>query len=91
MGERLPSDGRNQPFYRVLADDRSTRYVAQANLDFVWNTEADTKDVDHHPSVGRYFTAFTGRCYELNAEMRVAFPDDERAMDEIYQRHSRDV
>lgn len=90
MGEMLLSQGENQPFYRVLADDRTTRYVAQENLDFVWNTEADIKEL-LHPSIGRYFIHFTGRSYELNEEMRVKYPDDECALEDIYQRHWKEM
>lgn len=39
-----------------------------------------------HSNIGRYFIGFNGRNYEPNEELRAAFPDDERAREEIYLR-----
>lgn len=82
MGVKFLPKGENQPFYRVLLDDASSRYAAQENLDI----ERNAKDIKEsfHPQIGRYFTGFNGRCYEMNEEMREQFPDDERAVDEIH-------
>lgn len=89
MGVKHLPEGEKQPFYRVLLDDASTRYTAQENLDIETNTN-DMKEL-FHPEIGRYFTGFNGRSYELNEEMRAEFPDDERAVEEIYLIHSKDT
>ncbi len=81
-------DNENQAFYRVLSNDGLTSYTAQDQLSIVWGTDSGIKDM-FHPQIGRYFTRFNGRNFELNEEMRTLFPDDERALDEIYQIHSK--
>ncbi|KAJ1329023.1 F-box protein 21 [Microdochium nivale] len=41
--DSLPGGGRGQSFYHVLAEDHSTRYVAQENIDVVVVPLASTK------------------------------------------------
>lgn len=83
--KRLPK-GEKQPFYKVLVDDGSTRYAAQENLAIEWKIQTIV-----HSEVGRYFTGYTGRYYELNNEIRAEYPDDEGARDEIYLKHWKNI
>lgn len=70
--------------YLVLLDNLigSVGHVPQEHLEIAW--DANTREI-HHPQIGRYFTGFNGRYYELNEEMRLQYPEDERACDEIYR------
>lgn len=83
--EHLHTD-ENEPLYRVLLLDGTICYTVQENLSVESKTNPDTIET-FHSEIGRYFTAFNGRNFELNDELRAAYPDDERVLDEIYLKH----
>ena len=54
----------NQPYYRVLADDDSERYVAQENL-------LETRGVFiNHRDVGKYFSLYDGERFVPNSALK---------------------
>ena len=71
MGETGLAYGTDQPFYRVLTDGGSARYLAQENLRHA-----------HHPLhiknplIGRYFTAFIYPFYLPNPQKAYEYPED---------------
>ncbi|BGP32670.1 hypothetical protein JCM10296v2_004453 [Rhodotorula toruloides] len=72
--------GRNQPFYHVVVDDGSARYVAQEN---VTNTPIDDDEVDRflaNEGFGRYFRKRERRedgrwTFVASAEVEAEYPD----------------
>ncbi|KAF5272115.1 hypothetical protein FQA39_LY01198 [Lamprigera yunnana] len=61
-----------QPFYNVLVEDSSHRYVAQENL--ITTNEAGFLSL--HDDLGRYFSHYFETHYVPNAEKEKEFPDD---------------
>ncbi|XP_064651633.1 F-box only protein 21-like [Lineus longissimus] len=61
----------HQPFYNVLAEDCSTRYAAQENLEY-----APEPSDSPHPEIGKYFCEFMGTHYRPNDEKMQEYPDD---------------
>lgn len=72
--------GRNQPFYHVVVDDGSARYVAQEN---VTDTPIDDEEVDRfltNEGFGRYFRKRERRedgrwTFVASAEVEAEYPD----------------
>lgn len=58
----------NQPYYKVLADDESERYVAQENL-----LETTRGIFIPHRHVGKYFELFDGERFVPNAALRTVY------------------
>ena len=59
---------KDQPFYRLLAENSEQSYVAyvsQQNL-----VEDETDEPVEHPAIGDFFTEFDGRRYQLRPEHR---------------------
>ncbi|KAL5260647.1 hypothetical protein ACHWQZ_G010711 [Mnemiopsis leidyi] len=57
----------NQPYYRVLADDDSERYVAQENL-------LGTRSVFiNHGDVGKYFSLYDGERFVPNSALKSVY------------------
>jgi len=57
----------NQPYYKVLADDDSERYVAQENL-------LETRSVFiNHRDVGKYFSMYDGERFVPNAALKTIY------------------
>lgn len=71
MGETGLSHGTDQPFYRVLTDGGSARYLAQENL-------RHARQPRHlkNPLIGRYFTAFIYPFYIPNPQKAYEYPED---------------
>ncbi|XP_046680306.1 F-box only protein 21-like isoform X1 [Homalodisca vitripennis] len=61
-----------QPFYHVLVNDGTNRYVAEENL----KVEQDHDCWVTHCDVGRYFDTFCHTHYLPNQEMLQSYPDD---------------
>lgn len=61
-----------QPFYNVLVEDGSTRYVAQENLEVAARPTRIA-----HVDVGRFFERFCGTHYAPNAQKAQEYPEDE--------------
>lgn len=72
MGVDQLNGGHLQPFYNVLVEDHTTRYVAQENI---------LIPKDPHPilhfSAGKYFAAYKGDHYQPNRVLRRAYPEDQ--------------
>ncbi|GLH01677.1 F-box only protein 21 [Gryllus bimaculatus] len=68
--DNLPCKDR-QPFYNVLVEDGSTRYVAQENLEVAVNPIKI-----NHVDVGRFFKRFCGTHYVPNTEKEEEYPQD---------------
>ncbi|KAI4462321.1 hypothetical protein MML48_5g00018399 [Holotrichia oblita] len=62
----------NQPFYSVLVEDGSKRYVAQENLE----TTDDTGFLYLNEDIGRHFSHFFQTHYVPNAEKEKEYPED---------------
>ncbi|KAK8735461.1 hypothetical protein OTU49_005403 [Cherax quadricarinatus] len=71
MGETGLAHGTDQPFYRVLTDGGSARYLAQENL-------RHARHPQHlkNPLIGRYFTAFIYPFYIPNPQKAYEYPED---------------
>ncbi|XP_047477466.1 F-box only protein 21-like [Penaeus chinensis] len=71
MGETGLAHGTDQPFYRVLTDGGSARYLAQENL-------RHARQPRHlkNPLIGRYFTAFIYPFYIPNPQKAYEYPED---------------
>ncbi|XP_043213781.1 F-box only protein 21-like [Amphibalanus amphitrite] len=67
--DRLPL-GRHQPFFNVLAEDRTTRYAADENLEL-----APAPLPIGHRELGRYFVRYDGRRYVPLAAVSERYPD----------------
>ncbi|EXJ95683.1 hypothetical protein A1O1_00806 [Capronia coronata CBS 617.96] len=74
--DRLPN-GRHQPFYNVLVDDESTRYVAEENV-VVLEPDEVTEDVlDAFPvEIGKWFKRFDGETGTFVSNVRDEYPED---------------
>lgn len=73
-----------QPFYNVMLSNGSTRYMPQEQITIEWKTKAEIENL-FSSQIGRYFTHYNGRNYELNEQMKMMYPDDQQAVDEIYR------
>lgn len=71
MGETGLAYGTDQPFYRVLTDGGSARYLAQENL-----RHAHQPQHIKNPLIGRYFTAFIYPFYLPNPQKAYEYPED---------------
>ncbi|KAG7159433.1 uncharacterized protein LOC121877340 [Homarus americanus] len=71
MGETGLAHGTDQPFYRVLTDGGSARYLAQENL-----RHARQPQHLRNPLIGRYFTAFIYPFYIPNPQKAYEYPED---------------
>ncbi|OQN98874.1 hypothetical protein B0A48_15220 [Cryoendolithus antarcticus] len=64
--------GRNQPFYHIVADDKSVRYVAEENINIL----------EHKPTAplmdlaGRYFNRWDDDLKAFVSNIRDEYPDD---------------
>lgn len=74
--DRLPN-GRHQPFYNVLVDDESTRYVAQENV-IVLSPEEITEEVlNSFPiEIGKWFKRYDPSTGMFVSNVREEYPDD---------------
>lgn len=82
MGVDRLSRGRHQPFYQVLTQSGSSRYVAEDNIRPTCLESADVRRIFiDAPEAGRYFEDLTqvdGRArFLLSPELNAAYPDDE--------------
>jgi F-box protein 21 len=82
MGVDLLSRGRHQPFYQVLTQSGSSRYVAEENIRTTCLEPAEVRNIFiDAPEAGRYFedlTQVNGRArFLLSPESNAAYPDDE--------------
>lgn len=80
MGIEKLTSRAEQPFYSVLANDGSIRYVAQENLITVSQVdqcqEREFSSLKQHPEIGRFFTNFDGECqYHLTTACQSIYPD----------------
>lgn len=70
-----------QPFYNVLVEDGSHRYVAQENMRRTHNTGFLHLNED----IGRYFSHFFETHYVPNAEKQKQFPEDAEVRNTFYK------
>jgi F-box protein 21 len=76
--EELPH-GAEQPFYNVMVDDGSTRYVAEENIEVC--AEVDSVQVQTlvslQPYLGRYFASFDWETQQFvpSADTALQYPD----------------
>lgn len=64
--------GRNQPFYHVLVDDGSVRYVAEENIEPI----KPTSIAKLAPMAGKYFKRFDPGIGQFVSNVKTEFPDD---------------
>ncbi|KAJ8920050.1 hypothetical protein NQ315_011703 [Exocentrus adspersus] len=76
----------DQPFYNVLVEDGSHRYVAQENL----RPTADTGSIHLNDDVGRHFSHFFETHYVPNAEKEKEYPADRKVRHMYYQKSVQD-
>ncbi len=74
--DRLPN-GRNQPFYNVLVDDQSTRYVAEENIELLQPSEqpADLANA-FRIEIGKFFKRYDEEKGEFVSNVKHEYPDD---------------
>jgi F-box protein 21 len=74
--DRLPK-GRNQPFYNVLVEDESTRYVAQENVVLLEPDEITEEHVNVFPiEIGKWFKRFDRASATFVSNVRAEYPED---------------
>ncbi|PAA91833.1 hypothetical protein BOX15_Mlig000689g1, partial [Macrostomum lignano] len=75
--DRLPR-GRDQPFYRVLVEDGSERYVAEENIDLMQDSPIHRFSAVTHPEVGKFFIRRhqLGCVYLLHSALADRYPQD---------------
>lgn len=74
--DRLPH-GRNQPFYNVLVEDESTRYVAEENIDLLRPSEHSEDLVNTFPiEIGKWFKRYDPDTGTFVSNVRDEYPED---------------
>ncbi|KAK5561033.1 hypothetical protein LTR46_001343 [Exophiala xenobiotica] len=74
--DRLPN-GRHQPFYNVLVDDESTRYVAQENVIVLSPEEITEHVLSSFPiEIGKWFKRYDPKLGVFVSNVREEYPDD---------------
>ena len=78
--DRLPN-GRGQPFYNVLVEDESTRYVAEENVCLLEGGEmdaaADGDFWERFPiEIGKWFKRWDGEGGRFVSNIAGEYPDD---------------
>ncbi|KAI1840305.1 hypothetical protein JX266_013482 [Neoarthrinium moseri] len=64
--------GREQPFYNIVADDKSTRYVAEENIELIQVKPSGVlMDL-----AGRYFKRWEDSTQKFESNIRDEYPDD---------------
>jgi F-box protein 21 len=66
--------GRNQPFYHVLVNDGTVRYVAEENV--VPIKPSDDELIDLMKLAGRYFRKYDRVRGSFVSNVKTEFPDD---------------
>lgn len=74
--DRLPN-GRNQPFYNVLVEDESTRYVAEENVVLLSPGEIGEEHVNAFPiEIGKWFKRYDAETGTFVSNVRDEYPED---------------
>lgn len=74
--DRLPN-GRHQPFYNVLVEDESTRYVAEENVVLLQPGEITEDVLDAFPiEIGKWFKRFDGETGTFVSNVLDEYPED---------------
>lgn len=74
--DRLPN-GRNQPFYSAFVQDRSTRYVAEENIELLEHADISQDVVDAFPiEVGKWFKRYDADAGRFTSNVRDEYPED---------------
>ncbi|KAI1608709.1 F-box protein 21 [Exophiala viscosa] len=74
--DRLPN-GRNQPFYNVLVEDESTRYVAEENVVLLSPSEITEDMLAAFPiEIGKWFKRYDPQTATFRSNVRHEYPDD---------------
>ncbi|KIX01135.1 uncharacterized protein Z518_10201 [Rhinocladiella mackenziei CBS 650.93] len=75
--DRLPN-GRHQPFYHVLVEDESTRYVAEENVVLLLPSEISAEDIlNAFPiEIGKWFKRFDLETGTFVSNVRHEYPED---------------
>ncbi|KAK4946536.1 hypothetical protein LTR10_014388 [Elasticomyces elasticus] len=74
--DRLPN-GRNQPFYNVLVEDESTRYVAEENVVLLSPSEITEDMLEAFPiEIGKWFKRYDPQTGTFISNVRHEYPDD---------------
>ncbi|KAJ9611606.1 hypothetical protein H2200_004790 [Cladophialophora chaetospira] len=73
--DRLPQ-GRNQPFYNVLVEDESTRYVAQENVVLLGPEEIAEEHINAFPiEIGKWFKRYDPETGTFVSNVRGEYPE----------------
>ncbi|GAO50830.1 hypothetical protein G7K_4951-t1 [Saitoella complicata NRRL Y-17804] len=78
MGVDRLNEGREQPFYHVLVEDSSHRYVAEENIRLSNHTTADVEALCELREIGKFFKRYDseqGR-FIVAADMALAYMDE---------------
>ena len=74
--DRLPN-GRDQPFYNVLVEDESTRYVAEENVNLLERYELDDDLSERFPiEIGKWFRRWDQERGVFISNVTAEYPDD---------------
>jgi len=70
------NQGRNQPFYNVLVEDESTRYVAQENVVVLSPEEITEEHVNAFPiEIGKWFRRFDTETGTFVSNVKEEYPE----------------
>lgn len=72
------TDGFNQPFYNIFADDGSSHYIPQEHL----LLSSKPRWINHY-EIGRFFCYFNKTHYVANEETAREYPEDKEACESI--------
>ncbi|EXJ73274.1 uncharacterized protein A1O5_03034 [Cladophialophora psammophila CBS 110553] len=74
--DRLPN-GRNQPFYNVLVEDESTRYVAEENVVLLSASDITQDRINAFPiEIGKWFKRYDPETGTFVSNVRYEYPED---------------
>ena len=69
--------GSRQPFYNTSANDGSTRYVAEENIDICDSVTVDEIQdlIDEQPNLGKYFSDYLDGRFVPSADLMQQYPE----------------
>ncbi|KIW28329.1 uncharacterized protein PV07_08002 [Cladophialophora immunda] len=74
--DRLPN-GRNQPFYNVLVEDESTRYVAEENVMLLSASDITEDRINAFPiEIGKWFKRYDPNTGTFVSNVKDEYPED---------------
>lgn len=66
-----------QPFYNVLSEDGSERYVAEDNILPLSKETANLEGFFALDNIGKFFRSFDGKQFVLSSDLVEKYPEDE--------------